>query len=104
MPLLRKQSQNTKICFYKEEVKRLSKQDILQELNSMLLENFNVKVFEPQKSLFSSEVGLYPRDLVKLVMLTEHKYNIRFSESELSGDKIDCPEEIASIIYTHLSY
>ena len=92
-----------KICFYKEEVKRLSKQDILQELNSMILENFNVKIFNSQKSLFSSEVGLYPRDLVKLVMLAEHKYNIRFSESELSGDGIDCLEEIASIIYMHLN-
>lgn len=88
---------------YKEEVKRLSKQDILQELNSMILENFNVEIFNSQKSLFSSEVGLYPRDLVKLVMLAEHKYNIRFSKSELGGDRIDCPEEIASIIYMHLN-
>ena len=81
----------------------MSKQDILQELNSILLDNFNVKNFDSQKSLFSSDIGLYPRDLVKLVMLVEHKYNIQFSETELSGDRFDCLEEIASIICMHLS-
>ncbi len=46
----------------------LSEQEILQGLNDLVYEHFCVKVTDTKKSLFSPNIGLYPRDLVKLVI------------------------------------
>ncbi len=80
----------------------MSEQEILQGLNDLVYEHFCVKVTDTKKSLFSPNIGLYPRDLVKLVILLENKYSIRFSEEELNKDEFDCLEVIASLIYMHL--
>lgn len=81
----------------------MSEQEILQELNKLLLDNFNVKIVDSQRSLFSAEIGLFPRDLVKFVALVEDKFDIRFDESELAKDELDTLKEMASIIYAHMS-
>lgn len=65
----------------------MTKQEILQELKSLVYENFGIEIFDISKSLFSFDIGFVPRDLVKLVMLIEHKFNVRFSESELGRDE-----------------
>lgn len=80
----------------------MSEQEILQELIDLVFAHYNVKVSDVKKSLFLPEIGLQPRDLVKLVTLIEDKYNFRFSESELSMDEFDCLGKLAAIIYTHL--
>lgn len=80
----------------------MTKQVILQELKSLVYENFGIEIFDISKSLFSFDIGFAPRDLVKLVMLIEHKFNVRFSESELGRDEFDCLEEMSAIIYAHL--
>ncbi|MBD5543065.1 MAG: hypothetical protein HDR01_02150 [Lachnospiraceae bacterium] len=80
----------------------MTKQVILQELKSLVYENFGIEIFDISKSLFSFDIGFVPRDLVKLVMLIEHKFNVKFSESELGRDEFDCLEEMSAIIYAHL--
>lgn len=80
----------------------MSKQEILRELNNLVYEHFDMAVANAHQSLFSPDIGLQPRDLVKLVILVENKYNIIFSESELNKDEFDCLEEIAAIVYMHL--
>lgn len=81
----------------------MSKQEILRELKSLLNENFDLQNLDASKSLFSVDIGFTPRDLVKFVILIEHKFNVKFSENELSKDDFDCLNELAAMIYTHLS-
>lgn len=81
----------------------MSKQVILQEIRSIVSSHFNVEVYDLHKSLFASDIGFQPRDLVTLVMLLENQYKIKFSADDFSTDEFDCLNKLSDIIYKYLN-
>lgn len=66
-----------------------------KNIQTLIAEHFNVEVGKTDNLYL---LGLMPRDIVKLVYLIESKFNIQFSESELTQVTFDSIVNIVSAI------
>lgn len=74
---------------------------IEKELKALIFDHFNVNA-DNADNLYL--LGIMPRDMVKMVYLLEDKYGIRFSESELSHDKIDNIHDLTVAVNQHIQH
>lgn len=76
---------------------------IRKEVETFMIEQFNVNVDKMSKNENFYLLGLNPRDVVKLVLWIENKYNIHFTETELVENKFDSIADVIFAIKQHLN-
>lgn len=77
-------------------------EQIKKEIESFMVEQFNINVDKIGENDNFYLLGMKPRDVVNLVFMLEEKYNIHFSEAELAENKFDSITNIILTIKRHM--
>lgn len=78
-------------------------EQIKKELETLIVEQFNINLDQVSATNNLYLLGMLPRDVVKLVLLVEDEFDIHFSEIELVENKFDTISGISFIISQHMS-